>query len=235
MKVINDLFDYSNLKIVQDDQSFKFSLDSILLAEFVDNVDKSSKILDLCAGNAAVSLILSYYYSNQIYSFEIQKKIYDYALESIALNEKNDQIHIINDDINNIKNYFPGNNFDIVVANPPYFKFQKDSIINQNIEKSIARHEIYLKLEDLFQVVTYALKENGCFYMVHLPERLEEILFLCEKYKLIAKKIQFVYTKNAKDANIVLVKCVKGARNALVVSSPIFITDYKSYQNIFRR
>lgn len=33
--IINDLFDYG-LKIYQDEEKFKFSLDSLLLSEFVD-------------------------------------------------------------------------------------------------------------------------------------------------------------------------------------------------------
>ena len=33
--VLNDLFDY-DLKIYQDQDTFKFSLDSLLLAEYVD-------------------------------------------------------------------------------------------------------------------------------------------------------------------------------------------------------
>ena len=103
------------------------------------------------------------------------------------------------------------------------------------MQKAIARHEIYLSLEELFQVVKYALKENGVFYLVHLPERLEEILALCEKYRLVAKKVQFVYTKENTNAGIVLVKCVNNAKNALVVSSPLYISKYKSYKNIFRK
>lgn len=235
MRATNDLFDYENMKIIQDKNNFKFSLDSILLAEFVDNVDNSDLVLDLCAGNAAVSLILSYYYSNKIYAFEVQKKICELAEESIIINQKQKQIEIVNDDVKNIKKYFPGNIFGVIVANPPYFKYNKNSIINDNLEKSIARHEIMLKLEELFQVVSFSLKNNGCFYLVHMPERLEEILFLCEKYKLIAKKIQFVYTKNDKSANIVLIKCIKGANNSLIVNPPLFISEYKSYKNIFRR
>ena len=35
MKVLNDLYDYG-LKIYQDTEKFKFSLDSLLLAEFVE-------------------------------------------------------------------------------------------------------------------------------------------------------------------------------------------------------
>ena len=72
MKVINDLYDYEGFKIVQDQESFKFSLDSILLAEYIILKDSKLKVLDLCTGNAAIPLILSYYYSNEIVGFEIQ-------------------------------------------------------------------------------------------------------------------------------------------------------------------
>jgi tRNA1(Val) A37 N6-methylase TrmN6 len=235
MKVINDLYDYEHYRIVQDQEKFKFSLDSILLAEFVDNVTKSSKILDLCTGNAVVPLILSYYYKNPIVGFEMQESIFNNALESVRINNVDNQIKLVCDDVKNIRNYFPGNNFDIVLANPPYFKYQDSSIINDNIEKAIARHEIYLNLDSLFEVVIYSLKDGGVFYLVHLPERLEEILSLCDKYKIRAKKIQFIYTKKDNSANIVLLKCIKGANNGLVVKDPLLISDYKSYKNIFRR
>lgn len=234
MKVINDLYDYENYKIVQDSEVFKFSLDSILLAEFVAKLTPSAKILDICTGNAVVPLILSYYFSNEIVGFEIQKYIADLAKESISLNKKENQIQIINEDVKNISQYFPGNNFDVIVANPPYFKYQESSLINENESKAIARHEICLDLEELFKVVKYALKENGVFYMVHIPERLEEILYLCEKYQIIAKQVQFVYTKDDNNATMVLIKCIKNANNALKVSAPLYINDYKSYKNIFR-
>ncbi len=235
MKVINDLFDYNNFKIVQDDELFKFSLDSILLAEFVEPLKPTEKVLDLCTGNGAIPLILSYYYQNQMVAFEIQKYVSKLAKESVSLNHKENQIQIVQADIHNLKKYFPGNIFDVCIANPPYFKYQKSSIINQNDLKAKARHEITLTLEEIFQISKSALKENGIFYFVHLPERLEEILFLCEKYQLIAKNIQFIYTKNDKNATIVLVKCIKGAKNGLKINPPLFINEYKSYQNIFRR
>ncbi len=235
MKVINDLYDYENFKIAQNEKYFKFSLDSILLAEFVDSVNKNDKILELCGGNCAVSLILSYYFQNKITSFELQKEISLLAQESILLNHKEKQINIINDDIKNIQNYFPGNNFNVIVANPPYYKYQNSSLINSNSIKAVARHEINLCLEDLFRIVSYTLKNKGSFYLVHLPERLEEILYLCEKYHIKAKKIQFVYTKNDKSANIVLLKCIKGANNGVKICSPLFIENISSYKNIFRK
>lgn len=234
MKVINDLYDYENFKIVQEDECFKFSLDSILLAEFVEINDANAQILELCAGNGAISLILSYYYSNKITAVEIQDTIYALGKESVKINKKESQITFMHEDIKNLKNYFPGNNFDIVIANPPYFSYTTHSFINKNKIKSIARHEILLKLEELFQVVSYQLKNNGSFYLVHLPERLEEILFLCQKYKITAKKIQFIYTNPNKNATIVLIKCVKGANNGILVLPSLCIDNYKSYKNIFK-
>ena len=212
MKVINDLFDYENFKIVQDDEVFKFSLDSILLAEFT-KLNKTDKVLDLCTGNAVVPLILSYYFPNKIVGFEIQEYIYTLGLESVKLNHKEEQIELICDDVGNIKNYFPGNNFDVIVANPPYFKYRESSLVNKNEKKAIARHEVFLDLETLFSLVKQMLKEYGVFYLVHLPERLEEIFYYCEKYKIIVKEMQFVYTKETGCATIVLLKCIKGASN----------------------
>lgn len=234
MKVINDLYDYG-LKIVQDTSSFKFSIDSILLAEFVDNVDNFSKVLDVCTGNAAVPLILSTKITNKIYAFEIQKSIYDLALESVEINKLGSQIEIINDDILNVDKYFPGNTFDIVISNPPYFKYQNNSIVNVNDCKSIARHEIEINLDKLFKSVDKCLKNKGYFYLVHLPDRLQEILSIAEFYKFRAKKIQFVYTKEDKTATIVLIKFLKRGNNDVKICTPLFINHFDSYKNIFNR
>ena len=57
MEVKNDLYDYG-LKIYQDNKLFKFSLDSLLLAEFV-SIEKSDRnLLDICSGNAPLPLII---------------------------------------------------------------------------------------------------------------------------------------------------------------------------------
>ena len=235
MKVINDLYDYENYKIVQDNNFFKFSLDSILLAEFAIDIKKDDLILDICAGNGAVSLILSYYYFNKIIAFELQKKVVELFQESLELNKKFEQIQIVNDDVKNIKKYFPGNTFDVIMANPPYFKHNNDEMINKITEKAVARHEIFLNLEQLFKIVAYALKSKGIFYLVHLAERLDEILVIAKQQNIIVKKIQFVYTKSAKNAQMVLLKFIKGAKSSVNISYPLFINDYKSYKNIFRK
>ena len=79
---INDLYNYG-YKIVQNKDYFKFSLDSILLADFVKVNFTDKKMLDLCTGNAPIPIILSNKLE-EITGIEIQKDVYDMAIESIT-------------------------------------------------------------------------------------------------------------------------------------------------------
>ena len=103
MKEINDLYDYG-YKIVQNSDYFKFSLDSMLLANFVGINMSDSKLLDFCTGNCPVPIILSNSIKN-IVAFEVQKEIYELGNESLKLNNINN-VKLINDDIKNIGNYY---------------------------------------------------------------------------------------------------------------------------------
>ena len=100
MKVINYLLGYKNLKIVQDNDMFNFSLDSVLLPNFVTLNKNITKILDIGCGNAPIPLILSTKTKANIVGVEIQKKVYEMAVESVNINNLSDQIKIINMDIN---------------------------------------------------------------------------------------------------------------------------------------
>ena len=169
MIVKNDLYDYPNRYIYQDDKGFKFSLDSILLAEFAFFKENNKKVLDLCSGNASVPLIMSCYNHSQYIGFEIQKEVYDLGVESIRINKVNN-ITLINDDINNISKYYSKNEFDYVTCNPPFFKVSDSKVINKNISKSIARHELYLKLEDIFLIASkYFPCIHTCRFTIEQP------------------------------------------------------------------
>lgn len=216
---LNDLYD-TGFKIYQSKDYFKFSLDSILLANFVEFNFTDKLVLDLCTGNAPVPIILSENKKIKIYGFELQKEIYELAVKSIKVNQI-DNVEIINDDVKNSLNYFPGNNFDIVTCNPPYFKYTKNSIINENEIKSIARHEIKITLEDIIKIATKQLKAKGKFYIVHRSDRLIEIINCLNKYNFGIKKLQFVYSSIDANSSMVLIEAKKDCKNDVKVLKPI--------------
>ena len=222
MKVINDLLDYNGLKIVQDDTYFNFSLDSVLLPNFVNVKTRTKKILDLGTGNAPIPLIFSCLYKDvEIYGVEIQEKVFELAKESIEINNLQDRITLINDDMKNLDKYFDINSFDVIVSNPPYFKLNEGSNLNEVEEKTIARHEKKITLDELVKIAAKYLKNGGTFGMVHRTDRLIEIIETLKKYKIEPKRIRLIYPKEGEESNMVLIEGSKNGKIGLKVLPPL--------------
>jgi tRNA1(Val) A37 N6-methylase TrmN6 len=229
MKKLNDLYDYG-LMIYQDSDYFKFSLDSILLSEYT-KLHKNDKVIDLCTGNAPVPMILSTKYENEIVGIELQKEIYELAIESIAYNKLENQIKIVNDNVKNAKNYFPGNNFDVITCNPPYFRYNGKSLVNKDEKKSISRHELFVNLSELVETISYLVKDNGKIYMVYQAQRLLELSSELNKRNIFIKEIYFVITNDTNSINIVLIKAIQGAKSDTKVKY-LDVRNLKTYKNI---
>lgn len=225
MKVKNRLLNYGNMIIYQDNDYFLFSLDSVLLANFVTIKLTDKKVIDLCSGNAPVPMLLSFRTKARIFGVELQKYIYDMGLDSIKENKLDGQITFINEDVNNLDKVYISESFDVVTCNPPYFKYQDDSLVNENIGKAIARHEVEIRLEDVISMAKYLLKNGGTFAMVHRPQRLIEIINLMQKYGIEPKKIRLVYPKEDKNANMLLIEGVKNGKSGLTVERALIVHD----------
>ena len=222
MIVKNRLLDL-DLCIYQNDDWFKFSLDSVLLSQFVTLNLRTKKILDLACGNAPIPMFLSYRTKAMIYGVEYQKCICDLAIKSINENCLNDRIKIYNEDVRNLKNFFESDSFDVITCNPPYFKIHHDLFLNENDIKATARHELHLKLDDVLNISSYLLKNGGIFAMVHRTERLVEILESFRKYSIEPKRIQFIYPKSGKNSDLFLIEGIKNGHVGLKMLPPLVV------------
>ena len=220
MKVENYLLRYKNIKIMQDTDMFNFSLDSVLLPNFITINDNIKQILDIGTGNGPIPLILSTKTKAQIIGYEIQKEVSLLAQESIKKNNLQNQITIITDDIK--KNTFKTETFDIITCNPPYFEVKEKSKFNKNDYKTIARHEVNLNLEELLKISKKLLKNGGTLGLVHRPERLIDVLLTMRKYNIEPKKIRLVYPKKNKEANILLIEGKKNGKKGLKILPPLY-------------
>lgn len=219
---------YANdIKIIQSPSVFSFSLDAVLLAHFAAPPLKShAKIVDLCAGNGAVGLFLTAKTKAQIIEIELQERLAQLAQRSVYLNQLEDQVAVLNIDLNDTFKYLNKDTYDVVTCNPPYFSDLPKSKKNPNQYLAIARHEITVTLEETLQVTSGLLKTRGKTYFVHRPERLFEITELMKKHRLAPKKIQLVYPKAGREANMVLIEAIKDGRTGGVrFLPPITVYD----------
>lgn len=223
-KVVNDLVGYDNLKIVQHKDYFNFSLESVLLPNFVTVRKTDKKLIDLGCGNAPMPLILNYLYPFlEITGVELQEEIYNLAIETLKINNKEDKINLLCKDIKDLKNCYKSEEFDIVVVNPPYFPVLEGKKINNTLIKSIARHEIKINLQNIIEMASYLLKNKGKLAIVHITERLPEVLEEFKKYNIEPKRLQLIYAKKDDESNLFLLEGVKNTGKGLKVLSPLVV------------
>lgn len=224
-EVVNNLLN-KNLKIIQRTDFFNFSLDSLLVANFLSVGRGVNKIVDLGTGNGAIPLFLSERTKAKITGIEIQKISADLAKRNIELNNLSEQIEIINDDIKNWKKYFKTGSQDAVVSNPPFFKFHgNEELLNDLDQLTLARHEISITLEEIIETASFLLKDKGYFAMVHRPDRFLEILDTMREYGIVPKKVRFCHSKIDKQAKILLVEGIKFGAEGLTVLPPLISHD----------
>lgn len=217
---IEDLGD-KELKIIQARDSYRFSVDSILLLNFI-RVKNYEKIIDLGTGSGIIPLLLFGKRKGlSIYGIEIQKDLADMARRSVELNKLQNYITIIQEDFRNLKNIFKNQQFDVVVSNPPYISLGQGKI-NPLSSRAIARHEIKGDLEDIISVSNYLLKNKGRIYLIYKSSKLVKLIITLKKYSIEPKVAKFIHPRQGESANLVLLEGVKKGKEELKIEDPIF-------------
>ncbi|MCT4783852.1 MULTISPECIES: tRNA1(Val) (adenine(37)-N6)-methyltransferase [Exiguobacterium] len=212
-------------KIIQSDEVFSFSLDAVLLAEFVWVPIQKGNLVDLCAGTGAIPLFLSYRTKGNVTGVEIQPKLVDMANRSIAVNRLEHRLQIVEGDVKEAAVRLGHARYDVVTCNPPYFLANETSLRNQNEHHTIARHEVLCTLEDCIKAASQLVKPGGKVAFVHRPERLLDIITLMRAYRIEPKRMQLVYPKAGREANTLLIEGSKDGKAGLTILPPLIVYE----------
>ena len=224
-----------DLRIIQSPSVFSFSLDAVLLSRFVNVPLSKGKIVDLCSGNGVIPLFLSARTKAEIIGVELQERLYDMAKRSISYNELDHQIQMVHGDVKEAPVNLGIEKFDAVTCNPPYFLAHELSDKNVSEHYAIARHELYLTLEEAVAASSRLLKQGGKAAFVHRPGRLLDIVTAMRANRLEPKRIQFIYPKVGKEANTLLIEGIKDGKPDLKVLPPLYVyNDQNEYTDEVR-
>lgn len=220
-ETLDDL-EYDNLKIIQNKFGYKFSTDSVLLANF-GRAKQNDVYVDLCSGSAVIAIL--FLCKNKIkkgYSVEIQEKLADMAERSIIVNNLQDRLSVLNEDLENVYKTLGFESVDVITVNPPYNEVGETS---DNDEIAIATHEIKTNLAKIVESSAKLLKFGGKIFMVHRCDRLASIIFELKKNNLEPKVMRVVYPKKNKAPNLVLIEAKKGAKAGLIIKEPLILNN----------
>ena len=148
----NETLDYlgGGRKIIQARDEFRFSLDAVLLANFVRlRANCRDDIADLGTGTGILPLLLADKIKSAA-AIELRQNQAEMAERSVRLNGLENKIKIVQGDYCNreLLNAVGREAFDAVIANPPYFGAASGAA-NQRSGVNDARHETTASIEDV--------------------------------------------------------------------------------------
>jgi tRNA1Val (adenine37-N6)-methyltransferase len=218
------------IQIYQHSKGYRFSADAVLLSSFV-STQRLKKIADLGAGSGIIGLLLAKKYpSAEVTLVELQEGLVKNAEKNVVLNGLEKRVNVVHGDIRKMK-YGRGvlHSYDLVVSNPPFRK-TRTGLISPSDEKAMARHELQLPLAALMKAAFSMLKHHGRFCVIHLPERLAEVMAAMRQANLEPKRIRFVHSNILSEAKMVLIEAFKEGKPGLLVERPLYMyTDAGEY------
>jgi len=214
-----DSFLNGKLQIIQSRQGYRFSVDALLLAEFV-SVRGEDVVVDLGAGCGIISLFLAVKRKvGFIVGLELQEELASQAQRNIVLNKLEKKMAIIRGDLRHLP---MGPAFaHIVVCNPPYRR-QKSGRINPDFSKAIARHELSTKVDDILAAGKALLKEGGRLALIYPANRLAEIFAKMRIQDIEPKRLQIVFPNSYSHAKLAMIEGRLRGKSGLKILPPLF-------------
>lgn len=212
------------LKVIQSASAPAFSMDAVLLADFVQ-LKPGEQVIDLGTGTGIIPLLLSRKGPGcRFTGLELMPQMAEIAARSVVLNGLEEHIHIHCGDIRQATENYGKSSFDVVVSNPPYYKDGAGRISGDEL-RAAARSERYCALDELLDAVAALLKPLGRFYIVHRAERLAELFCGAENRSLHCQVLRMVQPRVEKPANLLLAGFSLGGKGLLLVEPPLIVYE----------
>lgn len=212
----------------QPEDGYRYSLDPFLLVDFAA-LPADGRIADLGTGVGIIPLLLAERGAGEagIVGIERQPRLAALARANVTERGLARRIEIVHGDLRDVKRHFAAQQFDAVFANPP-FRVAGSGRLAPHDERAAARHELHGSLLDFVEVGRYLLKNGGRLFMVHLPERLAELLALLREKRLEPKRLTMVHHRVDAPGRLVLVEGRRAARPGLTVTPPLLVADWEA-------
>lgn len=213
-----DDFMEGRLKLIQSRKGYRFSIDAILLSEFV-SIKPDDIIVDLGTGCGIIPMvILLKGVIRYAYGLEIQPELANQAVRNVLLNGFEKKMGVILGDIGNPP--LRASSADVVICNPPY-RQRESGRINPDPQRAIARHEIRTSLDEILNAARRLLKPKGRLAMIYPAFRLVDIMVRMRGFNLEPKRLRVIYPSLESEAKLVLIEAAAGGRGGVKLMQPL--------------
>jgi tRNA1Val (adenine37-N6)-methyltransferase len=223
-----DPFLDGRLQVIQSRDGYRFSVDALLLADFV-TIRKGDRVVDLGTGCGIVALVLIRSRgAARVAALEIQEALASRAARNAEINGCRDRMPVVLGDLR--RPPFKHGGFHVVVCNPPYRR-SRSGRTNPDRERAVARHEILASLDDILRSARLLLRGKGRLALIYPAERLTDLLVRMRGLGLEPKRLQLAHPSLHAGAKLALVEAVLEGRPGVTVLPPILDQGGYSLEN----
>lgn len=192
-------FKFKQFSLQHEKSAMKIGADGLLLGALAKH-KAPSNILDIGTGCGLIALMLQQKFRKaKITALEPNKLAFDEASDNFQNAPFAQNPLAI---LSTLQNFNPGEYFDLIVSNPPFFS---DSVSSGNKDRDMARQANFLPLQTLIEKSASLLATNGNFVIVYPMQHLGQIIAISLTYKLYVSEIITIVPNSTSPAKRVII------------------------------
>jgi tRNA1Val (adenine37-N6)-methyltransferase len=166
---------------------------------------------------------------DSIIAVEKQNSLVDLARQNMRENGFDQLCRVVAGDVKTLFQTVEREAFSRVICNPPFYP-PGTGRTNENREALMARHQFSAALADFISAAAAAVKNRGSTYFIYPAGGLSELISAGKMHRLEPKEIRFVYSypEPAKNAKLVLIRCVKNGGSGVNIVPPLYVYKEKN-------
>ena len=205
-------------------EGFRFGCDSVILSYF-SKLKHKWRVADVGSGSGVIAAIIAKMYGVKVTAIEIQHNMFSYLKKTIELSCLENLVDAVEADAFIYRTKIK---FDAVICNPPY-RNESTGKVSLDDSERIARFSSKMDMDVLLTFCKCNLKYGGKLFFCYDVDLLIGAINRCKNAGFEVKRLQFVYPSINKNARLVMVECIFGGGESLIVDKPIY---QKSGNNI---
>jgi tRNA1Val (adenine37-N6)-methyltransferase len=211
------------VSLAQPKKGFRFTLDSLLLADFC-RVKPLDSILEPGAGTGIISILLARKFPRaRVIAAEIEPQAFQLLCQNIQHNGLVDVIIPLDRNIRDLGRFIAPDTVDVIIANPPYTKYGTGRK-SPSRERQTARQDQTASLPNWLNLQTL-LKDKGKYFVVFPASRASELMSLLQDRGLEPKRLRCVHPFQDKPASLVLIEAIKTGGVGLDILPPLIVHE----------
>lgn len=216
--ITTDAFLGGQVQVKQPANGYRAGVDPVLLAAACP-ASAGNRVLELgCGVGTAALCLLARTPGAHVTGIEIQPEYADLARENAALNNAN--LHVVNADLCALPDELRQQQFDHVIANPPYYT-RTDGTPSNNIGRDMAlAGDTPLPL--WFDVATRRLTPGGWLTMIQRMDRLPDMIRAIDG-RMGSVSVLPIAARRGRAAHLVILRTRKGGRSPFRLCDPLIM------------